>query len=236
MTTTLIIPGLHSSGPAHWQSWFEERIPGTIRVIQPDWSKPDLATWAQRIRRDISRTPGRIAIAAHSFGALAAVQAASDFSDRIAGALLVAPADPEKFGIADLLPQTPLDFKAAVVASTNDPWLSIERAASWADIWNADLVNLGPAGHINVDSGFGPWPEGLALLERLLRGADQTRQTSVANRARRSLRRRTAAALSRTAAREEWTALHHAASLLRAHGWHVAPPSAVVPVIRAVHQ
>jgi hypothetical protein len=29
------------------------------------------------------------------------------------------------------------------------------------------LVNLGLAGHINVESGFGPWPEGEALLAEL---------------------------------------------------------------------
>ncbi|MBP7628661.1 MAG: alpha/beta hydrolase, partial [Zoogloea sp.] len=25
--TTLIVPGFHGSGPTHWQSWFEARLP-----------------------------------------------------------------------------------------------------------------------------------------------------------------------------------------------------------------
>ena len=172
MTTTLIIPGLNSSGPDHWQSWFEAHIPGTVRVIQADWGNADLAEWSQRVRRDISRSPGRLFIVAHSFGVLAAVQAAFDHSERIAGALLVAPADPDKFGVAAQLPDVPLPFPSVVVASTNDPWMSLERAAHWADLWGADLVNLGAAGHINAEAGFGPWPEGLALYERLRRRAE----------------------------------------------------------------
>ena len=38
MDTTLIVPGLHGSGPDHWQSWFERRIPNCVRVVQSDWS------------------------------------------------------------------------------------------------------------------------------------------------------------------------------------------------------
>lgn len=172
MTTTLIIPGLYSSGVDHWQSWFEDRIPGTLRVIQRDWTKPDLAQWASRVRREINRTPGRHILVAHSFGVLASVQAAADLPERIAGALLVAPADPERFGVTAYLPQEPLPFRTVVVGSRNDPWMSLDRAGHWADVWGADLVNLGDAGHINADSGFGPWPEGLQLLERLKRAAE----------------------------------------------------------------
>lgn len=169
MATTLIIPGLRNSGPDHWQSWFEAHVPGSVRVIQRDWRDANLPDWASRVRREINRIPGKLFIAAHSFGVLAAVQAAQDHSDRIGGALLVAPADPERFNVADYLPQQPLAFNSVVVGSTNDPWMRHDRAAHWADTWGSDFVSLGAAGHINADSGFGPWPEGLALLLRLRR-------------------------------------------------------------------
>lgn len=166
MTTTLIVPGLNSSGSAHWQTWFEARLPNAIRVIQADWKRANLVDWTARIRRDISRHQGPLLIAAHSFGALAAVQAAEDLSERILGALLVAPADPDKFGIADALPGGPLSFPATIVASSNDPWLSIDRALALATRWRARVIDLGPVGHINAESGFGPWPFGLTLLEQ----------------------------------------------------------------------
>jgi predicted alpha/beta hydrolase family esterase len=100
---------------------------------------------------------------------LAAVHAAAREPERIAGALLVAPADPEKFDSIRDLPRDPLPFPAVVVASSNDPWMTLWKGADWADRWGADFVNLGDAGHINTESGFGPWPEGLSLLERLRR-------------------------------------------------------------------
>lgn len=167
--TTLFVPGLNSSGPLHWQSWLERQVPDAVRVIQSDWKKADLAEWSSRVRREISRQQGKVLIVAHSFGVLAAVQAAEDHREKIAGALLVAPADPAKFGVEDFLPSGPLGFAATLVGSTNDPWMSIESATRWSARWNAELVNIGQAGHINAESGYGAWPGGLKLLERLAR-------------------------------------------------------------------
>lgn len=172
MPTTIIVPGLKSSGPTHWQTWLEHRVAGSLRVTQRDWNDPHLPDWSGRVRREITRATGPVFIVAHSFGALAAVQAASDHMERISGALLVAPADPNRFGIAEFLPSKPLGFPAIVVASTNDPWMTFERAAHWARLWKADFISLGDAGHINAEAGFGPWPEALALLERVRRAAE----------------------------------------------------------------
>ena len=164
MTTTLIIPGLYSSGPAHWQTWFEEQLPGTVRVIQSDWTKPDLPEWSRRVRRDLSKNPGRHILVAHSFGVLAAVHAAAGLGDQIDAALLVAPADPDKFGVIALLPHDPLPFPPSSLRVPTIPgWTSGPRRA-WADRWGADFVNLGEAGHINAEFGFRAWPEGLAIV------------------------------------------------------------------------
>lgn len=173
----LIVPGLHSSGPDHWQTWFEQQLLGTVRVNQSNWAEPHLAAWSARVQGEIVRYPGRHIIVAHSFGVLASVHAASLVADRISGALLVAPADPEKFAIADEVPRDPLPFPSVVVASTNDPWMSLRSAVYWAGRWGADLVNLGAAGHINAQSGFGSWPEGLALLDRVRRRSSDRKTT-----------------------------------------------------------
>ncbi len=178
MATTLVIPGLYSSGPSHWQSWFEAQIPESIRVIQRDWKRADLPDWTGRIRHEITRHPGDIFLVAHSFGALAGAQAAADYRERIRGALLVAPADPERFGVSDQLPSGPLGFPAVVIASTNDPWMSIARASKLADAWGAEFVDIGPAGHINIEAGYGAWPEGLAIFNRLRRQAALERGTT----------------------------------------------------------
>ncbi|HVT26422.1 MAG TPA: alpha/beta fold hydrolase, partial [Lacipirellulaceae bacterium] len=152
--------------------WLEHRTAGSLRIKQRDWNDPHLPDWSSRIRSEIARSTGPLFLVAHSFGALAAAQAASDHAARITGALLVAPADPDNFGVAEFLPTKPLGFPTIVVASTNDPWMPFERAEHWSRLWRAELINLGDAGHINAEAGFGPWPEALALIERLRRAAE----------------------------------------------------------------
>jgi predicted alpha/beta hydrolase family esterase len=184
ITTTLIVPGLNGSGPGHWQSWMQQRILNARRVEQDDWEAPVLARWAGAVRREIDRAPGVVILIAHSFGALAAIVAAVGRRERIAGALLVAPADPDRFtasglrrpqdehmdaGLGPELPATHLGFPSIVVASADDPWLRLTRAGWWADRWGSRFLCLGNAGHINIDSGYGPWHEGLQLYDALRR-------------------------------------------------------------------
>lgn len=167
MDTILIVPGLGDSGPRHWQSWFEERLPHCRRVMQRDWDKPDLAAWSSAVRREVARAPGRSWIVAHSFGCLAAAHCRGWVDARIAGAMLVAPAEPSHFGLDSILSRARLSFPTLLIASENDTWMSAGQARSWAQIWGAEYVSAGAAGHINADSGHGPWPEGLSLLKRL---------------------------------------------------------------------
>jgi len=166
--TTLIVPGLNGSGPDHWQTWLEARIEGARRVVQADWATPDLPRWAAEVGRAIEAASGRIVLVAHSFGCLASVTAASRHADRIAGALLVAPADPAKFGVAALLPHQPLGYPGVLVASRDDPWVAFGTARHWAGRWGCRFIDLGEKGHVNAESGFGPWPEGHALWARLV--------------------------------------------------------------------
>lgn len=62
------------------------------------------------------------------------------------------------------IPRVPLPFPSIVAASRNDPWITDAKAASLARSWGAGFVDLGWSGHVNPDSGFGPWPLGRALL------------------------------------------------------------------------
>jgi len=174
----LILPGYLGSGPAHWQSWLERQLPEARRVEGIDWQAPQLGRWAGRVGDAIDRADGPVWLVAHSFGCLAGVVAASIRPERVVGALLVAPADPERFAeagfrkrdegsIARWLYDTRLACPSLVVASTNDPWMNFASAAYWADRWGSRLHCLGAVGHINVDSGFGPWPDGLAMLRAM---------------------------------------------------------------------
>ncbi|TCT24151.1 serine hydrolase [Thiobaca trueperi] len=61
------------------------------------------------------------------------------------------------------------------MASRNDPWMRLETVEHWAGLWGSVMIDIGDAGHINIDSGFGPWPQGLALLRALQSGRFQRR-------------------------------------------------------------
>ncbi|QKM64697.1 esterase [Polynucleobacter tropicus] len=177
--TTLIIPGFQGSESAHWQSWFQSKIENTHRVHQ-NWDEPILAHWAENIRNAIDKCNGKVWIVAHSFGCLAAILAGIDRYQNIAGAMLVAPADPERFtlggikeeseltgseSIRSLIPTHRLPFPTLVIASDNDPWMQASKVQLWSNIWHSEFINLPSAGHINTASGFGPWHAGLTLFE-----------------------------------------------------------------------
>jgi len=165
----LIVPGLHDSGPAHWQTQLQGRHRGALRVQQHDWSVPDLERWADRIIETLAREPrGRWLAVAHSFGCLALARALLRGAPAIEAAVLVAPADPLKFGVADLLPCHPLPVPSTLAASRTDPWMAFGSAVYWSRVWCCQFVDVGDAGHINVASGHGPWPLGHRLVERKL--------------------------------------------------------------------
>lgn len=167
MERILIVPGLRNSPPTHWQSWFEAALPGSERVIQENWERPSLETWAARVSEVIERVDDRVWIVAHSFGCLASALAGRQHPERIRGALFVAPADPARFNEPASRLSFPLDFPSHVVASSNDPWVNIDTAAYYATHWGSEFSNIGLAGHINVDSGHGPWPQGKQFFKAL---------------------------------------------------------------------
>jgi predicted alpha/beta hydrolase family esterase len=156
----LVVPGLGNSGPTHWQSWLQARHPGAVRVEQRDWHEPAIDEWAARVGATLDTAgPGPWLVVAHSFGCLALaryLQTAGPADLR--GALLVAPADPDRFGLQGSLPKGPLPLRSTWVASTNDPWMSFESSREWARRWHCRWLNLGAVGHINVEAGFGPLP------------------------------------------------------------------------------
>ena len=171
--TLVIVPGWRNSGPGHWQSLWAERLAGAVRVemAEDDWQRPKRGAWVQAIGRTILAQPGPVVVAAHSLGCIATTHLPPEAARRIRGALLVAPADPERRGVlADFapVPYQPLPYRSVVVASTNDPFCPIRTAGAYARSWGSEVVRLQNAGHINVESGHGEWPLGLALLQSLL--------------------------------------------------------------------
>ncbi len=171
-----ILPGLGSSGPRHWQTYFERLHPEFTRIEQRDWNTPDRAEWVATVAQALAGEDlSRVVLVAHSMGCATVAHWAAQQGQAIRGALLVAPSDVETARFAAFpttgfapMPLQRLPFASTVVASSNDDWMSLARAQQCATAWGSELVNLGPAGHINADSGHGDWPAGLALLRQWL--------------------------------------------------------------------
>lgn len=173
----IIVPGLYDSGDDHWQTWIERQLPRSARIAIEDWSIPNLEGWVDAISALVHETPPsqQVYLVAHSFGCLAGYAAARRLGERISGALFVAPSDPLNVALPDSMFASRLPFRSIVVASEDDAWMSLRRARGFAEVWRSEFVNAGCAGHINVASGFGPWPEGLCLLQSLTADKDLPR-------------------------------------------------------------
>lgn len=169
----LVVPGLHGSGAGHWQTRWEQRFRWFERVEQRDWDVPDLATWSARLGDVLRKSDRPTLLVAHSFGCLAAVHRASSRAHHLAGALLVAPADPVKFGVSEQLQYRTMPCPSIVVGSLDDPWMEASRAAQWAAAWGCAHVNAGALGHINADSALGDWESGLRMLTLLANRASE---------------------------------------------------------------
>jgi predicted alpha/beta hydrolase family esterase len=171
----LILPGLGNSGPGHWQRRWAERF-STGRIVEQDeWHDPDLRDWTAAIVEAVEAAEKPVVLVAHSLAVSALVHAAPRFPPgKVKGAFLVSPPDHEGKAIPreaqnfGNVPTDPLPFPSLLVVSTNDELVSPERAADMASAWGSELHFAGEAGHINVASGHGPWPEGLLMFTRLM--------------------------------------------------------------------
>lgn len=171
----LMVPGWNNSGPLHWQSRWQSQAHHIQRVEQDDWVRPDPGSWIANLDAAIQSSSQPVVVIAHSLGCITLAHwAHQHHSDKVAAALLVAPADvarlggnPALLGFAPI-PQEPLPFASLVVASDNDPCCSLARARQFAQHWGSDIEVLRNAGHINADSGLGDWPMGQLLLHDLV--------------------------------------------------------------------
>jgi uncharacterized protein len=171
----LILPGLGNSEPEHWQSRWLRKLSTARKVEQENWSLPRRAAWQEAIEREIAASDRKIIAIAHSLGVIAFLHAALRHSDRIAGAFLVTPPSDDvlrdhpavdsKFLPA---PRQRLAFPAVMVGSTNDPYAPGPFARELAQDLGATYLDAGAAGHINVASGHGPWPEGSMAFAHFL--------------------------------------------------------------------
>jgi hypothetical protein len=175
----LIIPGLNNSGPDHWQTKWEAKIPDCERVELGMWDDPHRNTWVNKINLAVHRAGRPVILVAHSLGCQAVAWWAEyeqpAYGNPVVGALLVAPPDVEREGVDARLarfapaPRRALPFPTFLAASENDHYCSLRNARGLARDWGATFAYAGSIGHINADSGIDDWAFGQLLLAQLIR-------------------------------------------------------------------
>ena len=177
MRPIVIVPGLGNSGPQHWQRLWHAELPERVVVVeQANWDQPDFADWLLRLDAVIAACATPPVIVAHSLSCALVAHWAASHDRPVASALLVAPADvdsdahtPPETRDFRPMPMLTLPFPSVVVASSDDPYVTRDRAAAFAIAWGSRFVDIGSAGHINPAAGFGHWPLGRLLLDDLSR-------------------------------------------------------------------
>lgn len=168
----LLVPGLFGSGTDHWQSHWEQTY-GLTRLHQTDWETPMPADWKDSLTHVVETSSRPVFLIAHSLGAVLSARWLSRHGGQhIAGAFLVAPADIDQTTHPDVerirsfspLPHTPLPVPTALMASSNDPWLSMPRARELAGQWQSDFLEAGAVGHIGSSEPLGLWEHGATAM------------------------------------------------------------------------
>jgi predicted alpha/beta hydrolase family esterase len=170
----LILPGIHDSGPTHWQSLWLHQHPNMRRVAQRDWHHPVCSEWAAVLDDAVRESGPQTVLVAHSLACLQLAHWAATTRHRIHAAMLVAVPDPEgpafpkeATGFSGV-PLQPFAFRSLVIGSSDDPYGGLPQARRCAAAWGSERIELEGLGHINAASGLGDWPWGLAQLERLI--------------------------------------------------------------------
>ncbi|WP_321449499.1 alpha/beta hydrolase [uncultured Cohaesibacter sp.] len=163
----VLVPGFKNSGPEHWQTYWEREINLFCRIEQSRWDQRDIVLWIDAVGRLLTKRNRPAILIGHSLGALASACVIARGELNVVGGMFVAPAEPMRFAVEERIPHENLGIPTVVVASHNDKLISFARAKGLADGWASDFIDVGEAGHINSEAGFGRWPYGLTILRDL---------------------------------------------------------------------
>lgn len=177
----VILHGWQGSPDPHWQAWLADELRGAGREVRfpvlPEPDRPRLDRWLTALADELAGLPeAGFDVVAHSLGAVLWLHHAAEArSPRPARVALVAPVSPRTTipELASFVP-VPLDVDAVrraaegtvLVAGDEDGYTPEGIAEAYARPLKIAATVLPGAGHINVASGYGPWPQMLDWCNR----------------------------------------------------------------------
>lgn len=163
----LILHGLQSSGPGHWQTWLAARLRAdTERVAYPDLPDadlPSLSAWRAAFDGELAALPaGETIVVCHSLACLLYLHHVAEGGIPADRVLLAAPPS-EASGVAEIqgffpVPLPALGEGARLVCSDNDPYCPEGAAGLYGEPLGIPVDLLPGRGHLNPEAGYGPWP------------------------------------------------------------------------------
>ena len=170
---TIFVPDWHGPQAGHWQSLWAAEVAGARWFTPPDETTPHRDAWLAVLEPMVLSAGAPVLLVAHGLGCIAVSHLGEAAAAQVRGALLVAPADPERRAQLSSfapVPYAPLPYRSVMVASSNDPACPVRLAGAYARAWGSEFVRMQNAGHIDNDSGHGAWPLGQALFQSLTHG------------------------------------------------------------------
>ncbi|MFT7004237.1 MAG: putative alpha/beta hydrolase family esterase [Sulfurimonas sp.] len=164
----LLLHGWGGSDNPHWQSWLASEIAkeyGKVSFLKfSDFDFPNKDVWKEELLKELDDFKPDIVIC-HSLANILWFHLCNEEKiSKVKKLYLVAPPSIEREikEVKSFFPvHAPKDLHAKevlLICSTNDPYMSIEEAKSLQKTLNVEMEVLEGAGHLNADSGFGPWP------------------------------------------------------------------------------
>jgi len=171
----LIVPGHIHADKEHWQSRWEAKLSTAQYVRRPGGAGSTAGDWAAELAAAVKARRKPVMLVAHAFGVPLVLQALPQLGGKICGGFFVSPPDITKAAMhaekpAGLAPYPlrPLPFPSIVIAARDDPFCDFAAAEKLAQTWHSLFFDAGLSGHIDAQSGHGPWPEGLMVFSRFL--------------------------------------------------------------------
>ena len=183
MLTTVFVAGYGNSTEGHWQNSWSKLVKNSHWVEQGDWGNPNCVDWVDALNAVIESIDGPILLVSHSLGGSTIVEWSKKFSansEKIVGAFMVAVPDVQSADLPKAIigyqapPLDKLPFPSILLASTNDPYSTLEQTKYFANLWGSSITVVGDLKHINAGSGLGEWSDGLNMLNTFLNSIDST--------------------------------------------------------------
>ena len=162
----LIIHGWGGSSYPHWQAQLASDLIKDHYVVSfpslPNKDNPDLTEWKAFVKKEVEHFKPDMVVC-HSLGNIIWLHIVEELNIELEKLMLVAPVrrecDIDELSTFFPYPH-PKDLKAKeiiIAASTNDPYLNLEEAHILKAELGVDIEIFNDAGHINAESGFGPF-------------------------------------------------------------------------------